>query len=374
MASIVDPKFTKPVDTNIMLEVEKTTLKSVFESSLTYTLCDRSSTTDKKANFFSSFNLPSALSDLSTGSTLSQEYPELQQLNVDQIIFAKIPSASYSEFIDGRSIKWRIPFTGSTKLLLHSSTYTSDKVLKSESNPLLGDNIAFLFCDSINIPFTGKTIDEIGRVVNHSGNTTWYPSTNFLDKPSAVGYREVRGNSIVNGFSTDNRSNVQYSVTVPSLYPSGRSGYQYDIPVGFVILDKGYLVITHSAITQSFPWTTGRKPGNTAYSGGVNDVTGKTDIYFTGITSSDYDSEVTYRDLNTEFQMSSVCVAKPREFYISNNPTWNRELAIAELNEQTGIVNIESVYITEVGLFNALGELVAIGKMSEPIEKIILMC
>ena len=56
MASIVDPKFTKPVDTNIMLEVEKTTLKSVFESSLTYTLCDRSSTTDKKANFFSFSN------------------------------------------------------------------------------------------------------------------------------------------------------------------------------------------------------------------------------------------------------------------------------------------------------------------------------
>ena len=82
-----------------------------------------------------------------------------------------------------------------------------------------------------------------------------------------------------------------------------------------------------------------------------------------------YKSEVTYKDLNTEFQMSSVCVAMPREFYISNNQTWNRALALAELNEQTGIINIESVWVTEVGLFNALGELVAVSKLSEPVEK-----
>jgi hypothetical protein len=29
----------------------------------------------------------------------------------------------------------------------------------------------------------------------------------------------------------------------------------------------------------------------------------------------------------------------------------------------------DAVYVTEVGLFNALGELVAIGKLSEPVEK-----
>jgi hypothetical protein len=352
-----------------MLEVEKTSTKSVFASSLLYTLADRSNTSDKKGNYFISFNLPTSSSDLSTGSTLSLEYPELQQLSVDQIIFAKIPSESYSEFIDGRSITWRIPFTGSSTLTLYSSTYTSDKILKSESSPLLGDNITFLFCNEINIPFTGTSINEIGQKINHSGSTSWNPSTNFLDRPSATSYREVRGNDLVNGFATDNRGAIRYSVSVPSLYPSGRAGYAYDIPVGFAILDKGYFVITHSAITQNFPWTSGQKPGGSVYAGASGDTSGKTDIYFSATTGGDYKSEVTYKDLNTEFQMSSVCVAMPREFYISNNQTWNRALALAELNEQTGIINIESVWVTEVGLFNALGELVAVSKLSEPVEK-----
>lgn len=59
----------------------------------------------------------------------------------------------------------------------------------------------------------------------------------------------------------------------------------------------------------------------------------------------------------------------PREFYISNNPTWDKEKAISQINGQEGFVNFDSIYVTEVGLYNAVGELIAVAKLSEPIEK-----
>jgi hypothetical protein len=382
---MIDPRFTKAVNNSIVVQAEENTLKAIFDSDVTYTLCDRSSVTDKKGHYFVSFNLPSTQSDLNTGSTLSLIYPELQQLNVDQIIICPIPSSKYSEMIDGRSITWKVPQLGGSSqttmssITLYSSTYSSNKPLKGESNPLLGDNIVFLFSDSINKPYSGYTTDEMGIRTNHQSNTTWEPdSTNFLRRPSAVSYKEVEGNDYRYGISnqlttasynTDQRTNAKYAVSVPSNYPNNRAGYNYDIPVGFVVLDKGFMVITHSAITQNFPWTSGFTYGSNTALTGSPALSAKTNIYFTGTSSGNKSSYVSYYDINTSFKSTAVCLALPREFYISNNSTWNREKALTDLNSQTGVVSLDPVYVTEVGLFNALGELVAIGKLSEPVEK-----
>ncbi len=129
------------------------------------------------------------------------------------------------------------------------------------------------------------------------------------------------------------------------------------------------MVVTHSAITQNFPWTSGFTYGSNAALTGSPALSAKTNIYFTGTSSGNKSSYVSYYDINTSFKSTAVCLALPREFYISNNSTWNREKALTDLNSQTGVVSLDPVYVTEVGLFNALGELVAIGKLSEPVEK-----
>lgn len=379
---MIDPKFTKAVNNSITVQAEENTLKSITDTDLLYTLCDRTDITDKKGHYFTSFNLPTVASDLGTGSTISLLYPELQQLNVDQIIISPIPASAYSEYIDGRSITFKIPRPGGggqttmSSITLYSSTYSSNKPLKKgESSPLLGDNIAFLFCDSINKPYSGYTIDEMGMSTNMSDHTTWEPdSTNFLRRPSAVSYKEVQGNGSISqyataGYNTDTRTSINYSVAVPTNYPDNRAGYNYDIPVGFAVLDKGFLVITHTGITQDFPWTLGYVlSSRTQYAGAS--VADKTDIYFSGTTNgSTKASSLTFYDINTSFKTTAICLALPREFYISNNPSWNREKALTELNSQSGIVSLDPIYVTEVGLFNALGELVAIAKLSEPVEK-----
>jgi hypothetical protein len=135
-----------------------------------------------------------------------------------------------------------------------------------------------------------------------------------------------------------------------------------------MFLLSGDIVLTHSAITSNIPWTSGLTQNATPYV--ENGTSGKTGIYFTGSTAGlDLAAELTYEDINTSFKTTAVCLALPKEFYISNNPTWDREKAIAAMDEESGVITFEAIYITEIGLYNALGELVAVSKLSEPYRK-----
>jgi hypothetical protein len=369
---IVDTRFTKKVDSYVALQRESSRIKSVSESELTFTLCDRDNLTDKKGNYFMSFNLPYKTSQLPITSRISEVFPELQQLNVDQIIITPISPDDYSEFIDGRTISMTVPVDGSTDpnllsgVTLISSTYSAVKPLKSESNVLLGDNIVFLFADGINKPYTGQTRNELGDPVDNSTNTSWDPTGEYKDRPGATSYAEVR-----DFYNTDQRENINFAVSVFSGYPDNRAGYNYDIPCGFAVLDKGYVVITHPQIVNNFPWTSGFTSPTTAYVDDFN-VSSKTDIYFTGSSLADNSAEgalLSYKDIDTSFKMTSVCIAMPQEFYISNNPTWDKETAISQLNSEDELINFDDIYITEVGLYNAFGELIAVAKLSEPVQK-----
>lgn len=369
---IADSRFTKKVDSYVALQRESSRIKSLSEETLKFTLCDRDDLTDNKGNYFMSFNLPFKTSQFPTTSRVSEVFPELQQLNVDQIIITPISANDYSEFIDGRTIAMTVPVSGSSTpnvlsgVTLISSTYTATKPLKYESNVLLGDNIVFLFSDDINPPYTGKTRNELGDGINNSSSTSWDPTGEYKDRPGATSYSEVK-----DFYNTDQRPDANYAVTVDAGYPDNRDGYNYDVPCGFAVLDKGYVVITHPQIVQNFPWTSGFTESGAAYVDDFN-VSSKTNIHFTGSSLADISAEgalLAYKDIDTSFKMTSVCIAMPQEFYISNNPTWDKEKAIAQLNEETAIVNFDDVYITEVGLYNTFGELIAVAKLSEPVQK-----
>ena len=385
----IDPKFLKKIDSLLEVQQENNILSEVNGQELTYSLCNRVNTGDYGANYFLSFQLPYVNTYFSTGCTLSMRYPELQQLNVDEIIIAPIPPQYYSEMIDGRSIILNIPqqgytyngsLSGMSAITLYSNTYTGDQVLKKESSPLLGDNIAFLFADAINTPYTGTSTDSIGNQINHAGNNTWgvgsFPTQSQLwQRPSATGWKEAEFT-----YNTDQRTNANYSVPVPTNYPDGRAGYNYDIPVGFICLDEGFIVLTHTAITQNFPWGSGYTQNNSLvpFSETTNPSYLK-NIYFTGITVQDLRpfgpadtnevSSVEFNNIETSFKITAVCLALPTEFYVSNNPTWNKDSAVVNINEQSGFISFDPLYITELGLYNIDNELIAVAKTSAPIEK-----
>tara|TARA_R110000851_G_scaffold85152_3_gene185298 strand:+ start:13287 stop:14387 length:1101 start_codon:yes stop_codon:yes gene_type:complete len=348
--------FLKPVSSVVSTRNEIRTIKTVSTSDLIYSLVDRTELSESFTHYFKSVNLPATSATLPTDSTLSQAFPELQQLNVDKFIISAIPNAFYDEIIDGRSVTWVVPQnSGATiysSVTLVSSTYGTFS--KKQNNPLLGNNIAFLFCDKINLPYTGYT--DSG-VVNKSSVSTW-DTTNYLDRPSAVSYQNLAASDI----NTDQRNwvDVDLATTVLENYPTTTNqGYNYDIPVGFVALDKGLMVITHPSIVDEMPWGLGKiSPG-----GASNPTSGETNIFWNDSAKS----TANFYSIDIAYQTSVICIALPNEFFFTNNPTWDYE---ANLNTyQEGANDFDTTYVTEIGLYNTKNELVAITKLDRPKAK-----
>lgn len=466
---VTDPRLTKEVSGFVYVYKDNEVPSQISEGDLTFTLCDRTDEASKLGNYFVSLNLPPFEEDLPKYSSLSIFYPELLQLNVDKIILIKIPNTAYTEYIDARSVELNVPVTGfsTSSIKLLSSTYTgTDHAQKyGESSPLLGDNIAYLFSDSINLPYTGLTVDDMGMVYSHSLNTSWQPlSQNYYQRPSAVSYLEVgqsndtintdrrpaiyksvfidglfndlRGSALgyydtyfnagnvgflvmpgQNYFSAgdkihvdefDHTVNPTYSGTTTvtniinnvvspgliyapksynntydvvmtnltwvnstsneagTIYTSGGTYYNYDIPVGFVVLDKGLVVITHTDIVKNIDWSSGFMPDGSPSNGGVG--SGTTDIYFTGSATTIYGTNeplswLKFTSLDTVFQMKATCNCLLGEFYISNNNTWYRNTVNDPLSED------DPVAISEIGLYNEINELIGVAKFSEPVYK-----
>jgi hypothetical protein len=344
-------------DERISTRQEQITFTGMNGSELVFTLCDRTQTTSTEANYFSSFNLPYEYNALPSGSTLATQYPEIYQLNRDKIVIMPIPKQSYSELIDGRSITMNVPqFSGTTGIsakTIYSSTYTT--LTKTDNNPILGGNIAFLFSDEINKPYTGETNN--GQFSN-VGNTTWGVGLNYTNRPAAVSYSDLAFMDL----NSDTRpwSAVSLANVVPEEYPAPTNqGYNYDIPLGFVALDKGFIIFTHPSIVDNIPWPLGQSE-TTAI---PNTTSGTTNICFSAAPTSN----ISYIDISINYKTTVVCVAMPNEFYFSNNPTWD---FLYNYNELLTTNNaFESVFVTEVGLYNRISELVAVAKLSQPLEK-----
>ena len=347
--------FYKPVTSTISTRQENSSLVDLNGSGLSYTLCDRTLSTEKTTNYFMSFNLPVTYSALSSGSTLALSHPEILQINVDKVVIVPIPREYYSEIIDGRSITFTVPqMSGATDMsakTVVSSTYST--LQKKDNDIFLGSNLAFLFCDEINLPYTGRT----GGATYHSATTTWNP-TLFTSRPAAVPYSDLLPTDIY----TDKRpfSAINFATPVTPTYPTNTNqGYNYDIPVGFACLDKGFMILTHPAIVNNIPWGQGFEQISNA----ANVTSATTNIYFTSTTKSD----ITFLDINVNFKTSVVCIGLPGEFYFTSNPSWDLNKNAQEFNNGTN--NFDSLYMTEVGLYNRNNELIAIAKLSEPVEK-----
>lgn len=347
--------FLKSVSRPVNTRQEIQSLTSVNGSGLTFTLCDRTDLTDKRSNYFVSFNLPFEQDAFNTGNTLSLMRPELQQLNVDRMIIGNIGSSYYNELIDGRSISFVCPqFSGASisgKTLI-SSTYT--KLEKTQEDDMLGSNVAFLFCDEMNLPYTGTTN---GGTITKSANTSWNSSVSYVKRPSATSYRDLQQIDV----NTDSRGSISYAVSVPSTYPTNTDqGYNYDIPVGFVALDKGFFVLTHPDVVNNFPFTFGQKPDGSSNAGSSSATT---NVYFTSTTTCNS----TFVDINIVFKTSVICYIMPGEFYKSTNDSWDVDGAAIE--EASSTNGYEPVFISEIALHNVNGEVIAYAKLDEPIQK-----
>lgn len=134
----------------------------------------------------------------------------------------------------------------------------------------------------------------------------------------------------------------------------------YDKPVGILYQDKGFAVITDPQLVQGFRYSAGTSsgfnsiPSGSSYNGDNNFAK----IYFTDNTISNSQFE----SITTEFIQNIVCLASANEFISTTNSTY--EGAYSENATE------KPVFITSIGLYNAAGELIGIGKLSEPVKKL----
>jgi len=375
------------VNNSISLRKEVASSVSLSNSDISYTLADRTDVDSKLGNYFTAFSMPHKASNqvfYSGGSVMSaaRAHPELFQLNVNKIVVIPISENEYNEYIDGRSITLKVPQWGNTYKTVISSFYSDEqRTLKKADSPLpqyFGPkNVSFLFSNDVNTPYTGKT--NAGAITHNLAS--WDPTTDYRDRPSAVAYSELETVDL----NTDTRAwtTAKKAVSVNQSYPKSllavndvTSGYNYDIPVGFVCLDKGYIILTHPEIIENIPWTS----GSTSYIGGYGSAnagenviigsnagasSGTTNIVFTGagITST-----LSFVDMSVRYMTSVLCIAMPKTFFISKNPTWPLQRNLIEASPN-GNQNFDSIFVTQVGLYNAMEELIAVAKLDRPVEK-----
>ena len=224
---MIDIKLTKAVDSVSSNITEKTEdVINLIGTGLTMSKCVRDNADTvfidpgNRGNYFSSFGLTTSDNQITTGSTISLLYPELYQTVTDKFILINIDKSNLTELIDARSIELQFLFSTDLKLVnLFSSTYTGNKAEKyGEKSPMFGDNIAYLFSDNFNRPYSGLTTNDLGEIISRSAITSWNPTGQYKDRPGATSYKEVQSN--ISCINSDIRPNIYYSNPVQPGYPA----------------------------------------------------------------------------------------------------------------------------------------------------------
>tara|TARA_A100001391_G_scaffold157913_1_gene116207 strand:+ start:1860 stop:2729 length:870 start_codon:yes stop_codon:yes gene_type:complete len=150
-----------------------------------------------------------------------------------------------------------------------------------------------------------------------------------------------------------------------------------------ILKDDGYgnLYAASASVSQSAtdPSSSLNYVGNVFYTDGLVTITEtgswSSSIDYTDITSGNY--TVAFEALNTIYTNSWTCNVKPTEYNWSNNPTLRaRESASVRFTDidrsprakpfTTG--STFTTFVTEIGLCNDVGEVMAVGKLSQPVK------
>lgn len=153
-----------------------------------------------------------------------------------------------------------------------------------------------------------------------------------------------------------------------SATPNASSG------VGLIYYQAGLAVVSASAdlFTSSYPGY-GRRFLPNAFYVGASLVSASIYMFLTGSTIEQFANAIRYRTDNIFFNNSTkinssiyFCRANHNEFNYSSNPTYTTGSKITTKNKSK---DIPTAYITGVGFYNANNELLAFGKLSEPLKK-----
>jgi hypothetical protein len=331
----------------------------------------------------------------------------------DLYMIFEIPNNKYGEIIDGKTVKLELPYyagatsstadpkrlgimtgwTGPSTIELYG-TYNSAGINNNLDKKLSEPDISV---GSIGVRPDLQTVSSTtyeSNVVLLFTDAVQTPYANFNNWGDA--YSEV-----INGTR----------VFVPGSQEKPTYNYKNDVCVGAAYLDKGFIVITHPLLVDSYfsnvfngyIYTSGvgtsmvknydvtkNITGGTVNADSRGDVrtTDSNDTYeliitkdgadilwdstqfiYTGTT----DYKLSYNSYNTEKSLNIVCLASSDEFFKSTNDTAKDMMGVEQTEDWASFKSTNGdlypVIITQLGIHDADGNLLAICKPTQPIKK-----
>jgi hypothetical protein len=281
----------------------------------------------------------------------------------------EIPNKKYGEIIDGKTIHIQL---NSVERYDIYGTYNKKNLTTTNLDNILSE--IDLSVKDIGSPVTLNNGDYESNIVLlfATGNT----GTDW-----AKGYSDIKNGDKV--FNPTNQIKETYD-------------YYADRCVGYAVLDKGFIVITdktivHNLFESNFGGTI-NEPTITFPATGTGTSTGgcityeNTDFIVTKDTNNNNiewnntqfqiinDNDfIEYFSYNTEKSLNIVCLASCDEFYKSTNDTAKELLnlsANADVADfKTDDLNLHPIMISQIGIHDSDGNLLAICKPNQPIKK-----
>ena len=294
----------------------------VSGSNLTYTLIDKTNNTSPFTNYFESLRLPilESKKKIFTGTTSENGGwldTAFSGLATDKVLMVIIDNDSYGELIDGKTIKTSLPIvtgytsggeaTGITTYDCYSTFVNSAQFNLVQLDGRYKDGS--VFTEGIfgkDFPVSYMVSDNVEKP-NNDPLKSW-----------STGYDQVKP------FSVNNKQLINTKTVGPT-------GINKDSVIGVAYLDKGILAFTDPTIVNNI----------------ATDFTGDTE---TGIITFN----TTVDSVINNLVQNVICIAGRGEFFRSNNAT-------IDLND--------NVRITEIGITDVTGEVLAIGKVDRQIIK-----
>ena len=307
----------------------------VSGTNLTFLTLDRTNTLSDKTNYFKTLDLPITDVRKNLFNTTSQNGGWLDTafsgINTDNVLMVNINKDTYGELVDGKSIKGEIPVatgfttggtvTGITNYTFYSTFINASQFPKKTLDNNYKDESVYtqgLFNGGMNVAYLVS--DDIQKPNNDSGKS-W-----------ATGYDQFKP------FSEKSKSLINVNTVT-------ETGINADKIIGIAYLDKGLIAFTEpsivSGVTKAFNFT-----------GDSETTTVSNSLGFTYMTGSTYN--LTIDSCLNNLVQNIVCIAGRDEFYRTDNDTWNES---------------DDIRISEIGLTDVSGQLLAIGKPDRHIIK-----
>ena len=335
----------------------------------------------------------------------------------------EIPNGSYGELIDGKSVKFSLPYyTGTTSNVVDAKlgyyTYAASPLLLEMYGTYNKKNLTTYNLDKVTSE-RDLSVKDIGIRPDLANVSTYESNVVLLFGDLIKQPQPATSSSWSDGYVDllDGTRVFNSASQEKSLF-----NYNLDECIGFAVLDKGFVVITHPKVVDSYfrnvfngsitkSLTTSLANSNKNYD--VNGVlaTGTTRGYvatnptvmlttkdendkiiwdssqfvikyntsgssglYSGITGqANITTNMSFISYNSEKSLNIVCLASSDEFFKSTNDT-AKELTTTAVgadfsNFYSVDQNLYPIIITQLGIHDSLGNLLAVCKPTQPVKK-----